>query len=51
MGRSIDVFHRIILYGTDLEDGMQLQPIYDGGKVLLPKIELNMASDQAILAS
>lgn len=27
---------------------MQFQPIYDDGKVLLPKIELNMASDQAI---
>jgi len=27
---------------------MQFQPIYDDGKVLLPKIELNMASDRAI---
>lgn len=27
---------------------MQFQPIYDDGKVLLPKIEINMASDQAI---
>ena len=27
---------------------MQFQPIYDNGKLLLPKIELNMTSNQSI---